>query len=135
LGIVPHERTPEYYHQADLVVFPSSAESTSLACLEAMCCEKAIIASSLSAYKELLGDSSERGILVSLFDREESDYNAPLELPPERIHALAQAIIFLANNAELRARLGNAARLLAVQHYDWSLIAERTARIYQKGRA
>ncbi len=134
LGIVPHERTPEYYHQADIVVFPSSAESTSLACLEAMCCEKAIIASSLSAYIEMLGTSGERGVLVSLFDREDSDYNAPLDLPPERIHALAQAILFLASDAKLRTRLGEAARRFASERYDWSLIAAQTARIYQKER-
>jgi len=135
LGIVPHEQTPEYYHQADIVVFPSSAESTSLACLEAMCCEKAIIASNLSAYKDMLGASGERGALVPLFDREESDYNAPLTLPPERIHALAQAIISLAGDAKLRTRLGKAARRFAVERYDWSLIATQTVHIYQKERA
>jgi glycosyltransferase involved in cell wall biosynthesis len=135
LGIVPHERTPEYYHQADLVVFPSSAESTSLACLEAMCCEKAIIASSLSAYKDMLGTSGERGILVSIFDREASDYNAPLQLPPERIHALAQAIVSLASDTELRLSLGKTARRFAVERYDWNLIAAQTARIYQEVRA
>lgn len=131
LGIVPHAQTPDVYRQAELVVFPSSAESTSLACLEAMCMEKAIIASSLTAYKELLGASGERGLLVPLFDREESDYNAPLELPAERIHALAQAIITLAGDAEQRLRLGQAARSFAAGNYDWSAIAAQTRRIYQ----
>jgi glycosyltransferase involved in cell wall biosynthesis len=135
LGIVPHDRTPEYYQRADLVVFPSSAESTSLACLEAMCCEKAIVASSLSAYQEMLGTTGERGILVSLFDREDSDYNAPLTLAPERIHTLAEAMIALAKDAEHCTRLGRAARRFAVERYDWNLIAAQTAHIYQGRRA
>jgi glycosyltransferase involved in cell wall biosynthesis len=134
LGIVPHAQTPDVYRQADMVVFPSSAESTSLACLEAMCMEKAIIASSLAAYKELLGASGERGLLVSLFDREESDYNAPLNLPAERIHALAQAITVLAGDAGQRLRLGQAARSFAAGHYDWSAIAAQTRCIYQGER-
>ncbi len=135
LGIVPHSQTPNIYRQADIAVFPSSAESTSLACLEAMCMEKAIVASSLAAYKELLGASGERGLLVPLFDREDSDYNAPLNLPPERIHALAQAIISLAKDATQRLRLGQAARSFAAGRYDWKVIAEETRRIYQGERA
>jgi glycosyltransferase involved in cell wall biosynthesis len=135
LGIVPHDQTPEVYRQADIVVFPSSAESTSLACLEAMCMEKAIVASSLSAYKEILGASGERGLLVPLFDRDDSDYNAPLSLPAERIHALAQAIISLAGDAGQRLLLGRAARSFAAGRYDWSAIAEQTGRIYQMGQA
>jgi glycosyltransferase involved in cell wall biosynthesis len=134
LGIVPHSQTPHIYRQADIAVFPSSAESTSLACLEAMCMEKAIVASSLAAYKELLGASGERGLLVPLFDREESDYNAPLNLPAERIHALAQAIIALAGDAAQRAWLGRAARSFAAGRYDWSAIAAQTRRIYQGER-
>lgn len=131
IGIVPHAGTAEVYRQADIVAFPSSAESTSLACLEAMCCEKAIVASSLGAYKDMLGASGERGVLVDLFDREASDYNAPLRLPAERIHALAQAIIALGRDEQERQRLGQAARRFASERYDWRLVAAQTARLYQ----
>jgi 1,4-alpha-glucan branching enzyme len=131
IGIVPHAQTPDYYRQAEIVVFPSSAESTSLACLEAMSCEKAIVASSLSAYQDMLGANGERGLLVALFDREASDYNAPLSLPPERIQALAQAIITLAQDPARRIQLGEAARRFAAAGYDWRQIASRTARVYR----
>jgi len=132
IGIVPHTQTPEYYRQADIVVFPSSAESISLACLEAMAMEKAIVASSLATYHELLGDAGERGLLVTLFDRQDSDYNAPLQLPAERIQSLAQAIIRLAQDAALRIQLGRAARHLAEEGYDWRPIAAQTALLYQE---
>ncbi|MBM3152763.1 MAG: glycosyltransferase family 4 protein, partial [Chloroflexi bacterium] len=129
LGIVAHDQTPGYYAQADIVVFPSSAESTSLACLEAMSMEKAVVASRLSAYREMLGDD-ELGLLVPLFEREASDYNAPLTLPPERIQALAYAVIRLAQDPPLRQRLGQAARAFVMAGYDWRLVAARTARLY-----
>ncbi len=132
LGIVAHENAPQVYNQADIVVFPSSAESTSLACLEAMCTEKAIVASGLTAYQEMLGREGERGVLVALFDREDSDYNAPPSLPQARIHALAQAIIDLAGNPQRRSQLGQAARRFAAEHYDWTSIAAKTARIYSE---
>ncbi|MFH2040493.1 MAG: glycosyltransferase family 4 protein [Chloroflexota bacterium] len=130
IGLVPHTQTADYYQQAELVVFPSSAESTSLACLEAMSMEKAIVASNLEAYQEMLGDQ-QRGLLVKLFDRTESDYNAPLTLPPERIQALAEAIIKLATNPALRSRLGSQARRYVIEEYDWKRIADLTTQAYQ----
>jgi glycosyltransferase involved in cell wall biosynthesis len=131
IGMVAHEQTKEYYQQADLVVFPSSAESTSLACLEAMSMEKAIVASNLQAYQDMLGNQ-ERGLLVELFDRVESDYNAPASLPEERIKALAAAIIKLANDPVLRRELGKKARQFVVEEYDWSRIAGLTLQAYQR---
>jgi glycosyltransferase involved in cell wall biosynthesis len=131
IGMVPHTRTAEYYQKADLVVFPSSAESTSLACLEAMSMQKAIVASNLEAYQTMLGDQ-ERGLLVKLFDRVESDYNAPMTLPPERIQALAEAVIKLATDAVLRSELGDRARRFVIEEFDWKRIAERTMLAYRR---
>jgi 1,2-diacylglycerol 3-alpha-glucosyltransferase len=130
IGMVPHAQTASYYRQADVVVFPSSAESTSLACLEAMAMEKAIVASNLTAYQDMLGDG-QRGLLVKLFDRVESDYNAPACLPEERIQALAEAILRLAGDPDLRRELGNKAREFVIEQYDWSRIAAQTVRAYQ----
>ena len=131
IGMVPHAQTAEYYRQADVVVFPSSAESTSLACLEAMSVQKAIVASNLQAYQDMLGDQ-QRGLLVELFNRVESDYNAPLTLPPDRIAALAQAIIRLAGDPVLRQTLGEQARQYVIAEFDWKRIAELTSRAYSR---
>lgn len=129
LGVVHHEKTKEYYAQADIVVFPSSAESTSLACLEAMAMGKAVVASALSVYQQMLGQN-ERGILVKLFDRESSDYDAPLTLPHDRIRLLAQTIVRLAKGDELRHVLGGRARSFVLEHYEWKSIASRTLSVY-----
>jgi glycosyltransferase involved in cell wall biosynthesis len=131
IGMVPHAQTAEYYQKADLVVFPSSAESTSLACLEAMSMQKAIVASNLEAYQDMLGDQ-QRGLLVNLFDRVESDYHAPLTLPPERIQALADAILKLATDPALRRELGSRARRFVIEEFDWKRIADLTVQTYRQ---
>ena len=130
IGEIPNEKTKDYYNIADVVVFPSSAESTSIACLEAMAMEKAVVASSLKAYRDLLGEN-ERGILVRLFDRDYSDYNAPLSLPKERIKSLANAIIALLQDELLRQELGKRARQEVKENYDWVVIANKIANLYE----
>ena len=130
IGLVPHSQTADYYRMADLVVFPSSAESTSLACLEAMSMEKPIVASNLEAYQDMLGDG-QRGVLVNLFDRTASDYNAPLTLPSDRIQSLAEAIIQLASDSRLRMEIGARARRFVIDTYDWRQIASQVLQAYR----
>jgi len=130
IGIVPHAQTATYYQRADIIVFPSSAESTSLACLEAMACEKGIVASNLTAYQDMLGSLEERGVLVKLFDRVESDYNAPLTLPSDRITEFASAILRMAKSPELRSQMGKRARQYVIANYDWQQVAKETVKLY-----
>lgn len=121
IGDIPNEETINYYELADIITFPSSAESTSIACLEAMSMERCIVASALEVFKMMLGDN-ERGRLVKLFERESSDYDAPLNLPEERIKMLSDAIISLANNKKLREQLGQKAREYVINSYDWNKV-------------
>ncbi len=130
LGEVPVERTRSYFARADIVVFPSSAESTSLACLEAMSMRRAVVASALSAYREMLGDG-ERGVLVDLFGRDWSDYDAPATLPHDRIAALGNAIVELGLDPDRRRSLGDRAREFVRSHFDWRIVAQRTRGLYE----
>lgn len=130
IGEIQNEDMLKYYNDADIVVFPSSAESTSIACLEAMSYEKAIVASALSAFKEMLDD--DKGVLVKLFDREDSNYDAPLTLPQERINLLADAILKLANDKERRIYLGKKARDFAVKNYDWKILIKKVELIFKQ---
>ena len=129
IGEILNKKTKAYYNIADIITFPSSAESTSLACLEAMAMEKAIVASSLKSYKDLLGEN-ERGLLVKLFDRDYSDYNAPLTLPEDKIKYLANAIVTLSQDKLLRQKLGKKARKYVEEDYDWKIITNRIAEVY-----
>ncbi len=130
IGDISNEKVKDYYRLADIITFPSSAESTSIACLEAMSMKKCIVASALEVFKMMLGNN-ERGILVKLFDRESSDYDAPLSLPKEKIKLLADAIIYLIENRDLRIKLGENAREYVVNNYDWeNVIIRKVDKIY-----
>lgn len=130
LGELDNKKVRSFYNLADIVVFPSSAESTSLACLEAMSMEKTIVASKVGAFGKMLGNN-ERGFLVKLFDREHSDYNAPLNLPNKKIELLAETISYACCDKKLREKLGKKAREYVVKNHDWNVIAKKTIKIYK----
>jgi glycosyltransferase involved in cell wall biosynthesis len=114
---------------AHIAVFPSSAESTSIAALEAMSMAKAIVASNVGGFPELLG-KDERGLLVRLFERTSSDYAAPLRLPAERIRRLADAVLRLIADHALAMTLGHRARAYVQEHMDWNVLARRVVDLY-----
>lgn len=130
IGNVPNDQIKEYYEKADIITFPSSAESTSIACLEAMSMEKCVVASALGVFKMMLGNN-ERGWLVKLFDREESNYDAPLNLPNEKIKLLADSVILLIKDDNLRKTLGKNAREYVVENYDWRILTKIILNIYK----
>jgi glycosyltransferase involved in cell wall biosynthesis len=128
-GEVHNDQVRQILSQAHITVFPSSAESTSIAALEAMAMGKAVVASEVGGYPELLGEN-ERGLLVKLFDCPESNYDAPLNLATERICLLADAVVRLIKYPELRTTLSSRAREYVCQRFDWHIIAEQVERIY-----
>lgn len=129
IGEIPNNRIRDLYSGADVVVFPSSAESTSIACLEAMSMGKAVVASALGVYQQMLGNN-ERGLLVKLFDRDSSDYDAPLTLSGDRIDRLSSAIISLAKNEKIKKEIGEKAREHVREIYDWNILINRIQKIY-----
>ncbi len=134
LGSLPNEQALAVIDSADVAVLPSSAESSSIAALEAMGRGKPVVASAVGALPELLG-WGRRGLLVPLFDRATSDYAAPLTLPPERISALAHATARVALDRDLAERLGRAAQDYVRAHHDWSTVARQVAGSYQEALA
>ena len=128
-GAIPNEQVKEVLEQVHIVVFPSSAESTSIAALEAMAMGKPVIASAVGGYPELLG-ANERGLLVKLFDRTTSDYEAPMYLPAECLKALSEAIVQLVREPELAETLSKRARAYVQQYFDWRIIAEQIEQVY-----
>ncbi len=90
---VPMEDMAEAYDLADIVIIPStSAEGTSLACLEALAAGKAVIATPVGGLPELIVDGV-TGLLVDPF--------------PEPI---ARAVLQLIRNPELKRGLSRNAR-------------------------
>lgn len=91
--VLPFERMPEAYWAADITVLPTRfAEGTSLACLEAMACGNAVVATPVGGLTDLILDG----------------YNGLLVTP--RADALQAALERLIEDPDLRARLGARAR-------------------------
>ena len=91
VGRVENTKVQSYINIADVVVFPSTAESTSIACLESMAMGKPIVASNVGGFPEMITDGW-NGRLVNLTDTLDSNYGAPMTLPEEKLQALADAI-------------------------------------------
>ena len=130
VGKIPNEEVPDYLALASVVVFPSSMESTSHACLEAMAMGKPVVASRVGGLAELLG-KGEKGILVDLFRSDASTYHAPATLDRDATLRLAGEIAGLLQDPGKALRMGEAARSYALEHFDWNVLVDRIVRVYR----
>ena len=130
-GAVPNRDIHGYLSVAKVVVFPSSMESTSHACLEAMAMGKPVVASRLGGLEELIGGDGSRGVLVDLFDSNESTYVAPPSLTEDASNRLAEGVIALLEEPERAKALGEAGRRYVLEHFDWNVMVERILRVYR----
>ena len=92
-GYISLNDVPAYYSLMDVFVHPSLRDGMPNALLEAMSCERPVIATPVGGMLDVLIDG-ENGILVPVSDGD----------------ALTEAIDKVLNNAELRRQLGKAAR-------------------------
>lgn len=97
---------------ADIFVLPSRNESFGIANLEAMASGLAVVSTRTGAIPDYLEDGV-HGVLVE----------------PRDARGLAAALVRLADDAALRARLGEAARVRA-RDYDWSVVAPQVEALY-----
>jgi glycosyltransferase involved in cell wall biosynthesis len=93
IGFVPHDRLLGLYERAAVVACPSHREGYGVVCAEAMAHGRPVVASSVGGLRDLVVDG-ETGLLV----------------PPGDVAALRSALERLLGDAELRHRLGAAAR-------------------------
>ncbi len=95
-------------------VLPSRHEPFGIVNLEAMTARKAVIASRVGGVPEIV-HGEENGLLV----------------PGDDVPALAQALVRLAGNQELRARLGENGHQFA-RDFTWPRIAEQYREVYRE---
>ncbi|OGN99275.1 MAG: glycosyl transferase family 1 [Chloroflexi bacterium RBG_13_52_12] len=112
-GYATYADLPRYYKTADIVCFPATGrESQGIVLLEAMSAGKPVIASDIDGYSSVLTDGVE-GIAV----------------PPRNADKLAEAILRLARDKQLREQMGARGKPRAMQ-YEWSLIASKLIDFY-----
>jgi glycogen synthase len=118
----------QLYSHAALFVCPSVYEPFGIINLEAMACERAVVASAVGGIPEVVVEG-ETGSLVPVALRAD-DPMRPVD--PAAFEAdLAFAVNRLMADAPLRERMGRAGRARAVERFSWASIAEQTVALYR----
>lgn len=115
---VPRDQLLSLYQQADVFCFPTLCDTYGIALLEAMSCGCAVLVSDVAGAGEIV--NGENGLKVRL------------NTPDEYIREYAEKIVALAQNHELRASLGEAARRFILQEHDWGRIGDQVLAIYDE---
>ncbi len=112
MGKQPHEKMPALLASGELAVFPSLMEATSVAALEAMACERPVVASRVGGLPEIV--DSDVGVLVE----------------PGDPRALAAGVVELLRRSDLPA-LGARARERVVERWSNARLVARHLEIYR----
>ncbi len=105
-GYLPQSEVPAYFALADLFVFHSTYETFGMVLIEAMSYGKACVSVDSTAIGGVV-DDGRTGLLA----------------PPMNPAAMAELIIRLLGNADLRRELGRRSREKVAECYDWDKIA------------
>jgi len=106
---------PSYYRTADIFCAPNTShESFGLILVEAMATGRPVVASNIEGFAAVV-TNGEEGLLV----------------PPMRVRPLADALLKLLNDKQLRLKMGQKG-LVTAQKYAWEGIASRVLTYYSK---
>ena len=114
LGAVKNDLLPTLYQTTNVVVFPSviadsgDQEGFGLVLVEALGCECAVVTTDLLAARDIIVNGK-TGLMV----------------PQKNIQQLAEKVIYLIEDYELRRSLGREGRRFVLKHYDWSIIEQK----------
>ncbi len=111
------ENVFEFIDMMDIVVQPSLArtEAFGLSLVEAMARKKAVIASNIRCFSEIITDG-EDGLLFPLEDS----------------RALAKKLVALINDGPLRERLGAVAQDMVIKKFNIKIMTERVQELYKE---
>jgi glycosyltransferase involved in cell wall biosynthesis len=113
LGVLNHKEVARILSKSILFVFPSLKEGMPRALLESMACGIAVIGSNVSGIKDIITHEHD-GILVT---------------PRDQV-VLANTILTLLDDENLRQFIGQNARQLMVENYNWNNIICKIEKIY-----
>ena len=113
-GTISHKDMPAYYALMDIFVHPSLRDGMPNALLEAMACEKAVIATPVGGITDVIEDGK-NGMLVNVNDAE----------------ALAESILQLLSQLEKRKAISKSARETVVHDYTPEKELEANLQVYK----
>ena len=113
-GYIAPEDLPAYYSMMDVFVHPSLRDGMPNALLEAMACERAVVATPVGGILDVAKDS-ETGLIV----------------PANDSGALSNAILTLFDDQPLRSRLGKSARELIQREFTLQKELDLNVKVYR----
>ena len=116
-GFVSRDEVLADYLSASIFVLPSHYEGLATVLLEAMACGDAVVATDVRGNSDVVV-SGKTGLLV----------------PKKEPIALANAIICLLENPDIRERLAKNARRLVEEEFTWEKVADRVVEAYLTAR-
>lgn len=119
----------ELYSNAAMFCCPSIYEPFGLINLEAMACEKPVVASAVGGIPEVVVED-ETGFLVPMDQYDEAPFS-PKD-PEQFALDLAERINHLMRDPALRQPMGEAGRRRAEELFSWTAIAKRTQALYEQ---
>jgi glycosyltransferase involved in cell wall biosynthesis len=114
MGEVFNEEMPAYLNASDLYVSSSLSDGTSLSLLEAMACGLPVVVTDVPAILEWVVNG-ENGLVV----------------PRRSIDELAEAIIYLLQNEDIRKKMGERNILIAKERVDWDKNFNKLEQMYK----
>jgi glycosyltransferase involved in cell wall biosynthesis len=114
----PHRELPNLISRWDVTVIPSVQEAFGVAALESSAMEVPVVASDVCGLRDTVLDG-QTGVLV----------------PPRSPEAIADALIMILQDADLRQRMGRAGREKVQSEYDWRDLHDRWIKFYEQVRA
>lgn len=113
-GRIENTDLPEFYSSADIFLLLSQYENFSNAVLEAMSCELPIIATNVGGFPLQIEDN-ENGFLVKYGD----------------VNTTVEKILHLANNPDIRVKMGKTNRKKILENYSWEKTAKKVLDLYK----
>lgn len=123
-GAVTNQEIPPYFQSAAIAIFPSivtdsgDQEGSPVAIMEALSCGCAAIVADYPGAGDII-QNGETGVTV----------------PGKSPQAIAEAVLSLLYNPELRMKLANNGRIRVQQQYDWSVISGKFLDLFQNLRS
>jgi glycosyltransferase involved in cell wall biosynthesis len=116
-GRLPREQTLEKLSQSHVLVHPSLHDSGGWVCLEAMAAGRPVICLDLGG----------PGVQVT----KETGFKIAPHTPDQAVADLAQAMVSLAQDGELRQRMGQSGQALVQQQHSWQARGQELSHLYE----
>jgi glycosyltransferase involved in cell wall biosynthesis len=104
-GAIPRREVMEKLSNCDVLIHPSLHDSGGCVCLEAMAAGRPVVCLDLGG--------------LSLQVTEKTGIKVKASTPDEAVSDLAKGVLLLAQDPELRARMGRASRQRVKEHFAW----------------